>query len=190
MNREDEHSSIAERHVSLPHVRREVWLVPLFALLTTLGAMLRIHLPGTPIPATMQTFFVLVAGGIGGVMAGSLSQLLYLGLGLCGLPFFAGLSMGGAFTLSPTFGYLIGFIFAAGFMGMGRSRDRSLWMWILKALAATTVIHIFGLSYFTFYTAGDIGSAFAMGVIPFIPWDIAKAIAAAIAIQKLNRRFI
>ncbi len=168
--------------------RREFWLVPLLVLLTALGAYLRLHLPGTPVPVTMQTFFVLIAGGIGGTLAGPLSQALYLTLGLCGIPFFAALVPGGFLSSSLTLGYLIGFVFASGFMGIGYRRHSGLWSWIFRGAVATGIIYLCGISWIMMYSAGDFTSALVIGVIPFLPWDLAKVIIAALVIVYFNER--
>ena len=60
-----------------------------FALLTTLAAQLRFHIPGTPVPVTGQTFVVLLAGVTLGMRMGAGSQLIYCLLGVVGLPVFA-----------------------------------------------------------------------------------------------------
>jgi len=174
--------------VSLSHVRREVWLVPLFALLTALGALMRVHLPGTPVPATLQTLFVLIAGGVGGVFVGLASQILYMALGFCGLPFFAGSAAFGTIALTPTLGYLVGFVLAAAFMGLAGRRKSSIWVWVLKGLAATAIIYVCGIAHLTIFTGGDISTAALMGAAPFIPWDVMKVIIAALVITGLNRR--
>jgi biotin transport system substrate-specific component len=182
-----EKSTIQERiPLSLSITRRKIWLIPLFALFTAAGAFLRVYLPGTPVPLTMQTFCVLIAGGVGGAVIGVFSQALYLGLGLCGLPFFAGSMYAGGTSLSPTFGYLIGFLFASALMGMGKGKTRELWSWILRGIGATVIIYLFGISYIALFTAGDIHAAVQIGVYPFILWDMLKVISAAYLIVKLN----
>jgi len=174
--------------VSLSHVRREVWLVPLFALLTALGALIRVYLPGTPVPATLQTLFVLIAGGVGGAFAGPASQALYIALGFCGLPFFAGSAAGSTLLMSPTFGYLAGFVIASAFMGIIGKKSTSMWVWVINGLAATLIIYICGITYLTVYTGGDISSTALIGIAPFLPWDIMKVIAAALVITGLRKQ--
>ena len=85
-------------------------LASLMATLTAVGALIRV--PMFPVPFTLQTFFVLLAGGLLGPVWGGISMLIYLALGLTGFPVFAGGS-GLGIVFSPTFGYLFGFPFAA-----------------------------------------------------------------------------
>ncbi|MCH7819743.1 MAG: biotin transporter BioY, partial [Candidatus Marinimicrobia bacterium] len=91
---------------------RTVVLVGGFALLTALGALIRIPLPFTPIPITLQTFFVLLAGAMLGSKRGTLSQMVYVFAGAAGIPIFAGMSSGLALLAGPTGGFLAGFLLA------------------------------------------------------------------------------
>ena len=95
-----------------------------FALLTALGAFVRIPLPFTPVPVTLQTFFVLAAGIYLGSRDAALSQLGYLAIGAVGLPVFAGGGAGFGHFLGVTGGYLIAFPIAAAMVGAGTIDDR------------------------------------------------------------------
>lgn len=172
---------------TVAQVRSRMWVIPLFTLLTALGAYLRIPLPGTPVPATLQTFFVLVAGGLGGTVAGSLSQVLYLTLGVCGIPLFAAPVLAGTLSMSPTFGYLVGFIFAAAFMGRSHTGPAGILRWVGRGLVATGIIYVFGLSFVAVITGGDLLRAVSLGVVPFLFWDLCKVIMAAVVINHFRR---
>jgi len=89
-------------------------LIPLFTALTAVGAFIKIPIPH--VPFTMQTVMVMFAGLILGGRRGALSQLLYLVLGLMGLPIFAQ-GGGPAYVLQPSFGFLLGFIPGAFVIG-------------------------------------------------------------------------
>jgi len=84
-----------------------------FALLTVIGAKIRVPLPFTPVPGTLQTIPVLLAGILLGARAGASSQILYLSLGMAGIPVFALAGAGPAYLLGPTGGFLPGFVAAA-----------------------------------------------------------------------------
>jgi len=75
-----------------------------FLPLTALGAFVRVPLPFTPVPITLQTFFVLLSGAFLGRRSGSLTQLLYLVMGVCGAPIFTGAASGWIYLLGPTGG--------------------------------------------------------------------------------------
>ena len=86
---------------------RNLSLMALFAALTAVGAFITIPVP--PVPFSLQIFFAILAGALLGSRQGAMSIVIYLLLGLCGLPVFtkgAGLS----YLLQPTFGYLLGFV--------------------------------------------------------------------------------
>lgn len=102
--------------VHQPAVRtRRAVLVALFAALTAVGAFVRVPLPG--VPFTLQVPAVLLAGVALGPWLGAASQLAYLGVGLIGLPVFA-TGGGPGYVLTPTFGFLVGFVVAAPVVGL------------------------------------------------------------------------
>ena len=87
-----------------------------FACLTGLFAQIRLFTPWTPVPITGQVFAVILAGVILGRWGG-ISQIMYVGLGITGIPWFAGFNSGILYLTGPTGGYIIGFIIAAFFIG-------------------------------------------------------------------------
>ena len=91
-------------------------LVALFGVLTAVGAFIRVPLP-TGVPFTLQVPAVLLAGLLLGPRLGAASQAAYLAVGLLGLPVFAG-GGGPGYVLSPTFGFLVGFVAAAPAVGL------------------------------------------------------------------------
>jgi biotin transport system substrate-specific component len=96
---------------------RAVALTTLFAGLTAAGAQVSLHVPFTPVPVTLQVFFVLLAGAALGSRLGALSLAEYLALGAAGLPVFADGKSGLLAFVGPTAGYLPGFIAAAWLVG-------------------------------------------------------------------------
>ncbi|MFQ5769363.1 MAG: biotin transporter BioY, partial [bacterium] len=96
-------------------------LSSLFAALTAAGAFIKIPLPYVPI--TLQTFFVLLAGLVLGPKFGALSQIIYLAVGLLGVPIFAH-GGGPGYILQPTFGYLLGYPIAAFVIGLLTKRKK------------------------------------------------------------------
>lgn len=118
------------------------------AVLTALiivGAYIKIPVP--PVPFTMQSFFVILGGLTLGAGCGAAAVGLYIFMGLAGLPIFSG---GGGFgyVLSPTFGYIIGFMIAAFAGGRIAAASNRFWRLLCAALAATAVIYIFGMGYY------------------------------------------
>lgn len=94
---------------------KEITLVALFSGLTAVGSF--ISLPLGPVPITLQTLFVILSGILLGAKLGALSQIVYIVLGLVGAPVFAGFTGGPQTVLKPSFGFIIGFVFAAFIVG-------------------------------------------------------------------------
>lgn len=154
----------------------------LFAVLTAIGAQLRIPFPVVPI--TLQTLMVILSGTILGPYAGACSQILYVVLGLLGLPVFAG---GGGihYILHPTFGFLAGFIpgsWLAGYIVQKKRQDGRLWSYIPACIAGMAVIYLCGSAVLYLnlnFIAGKSVSLYSvakMGLIPFLPGDVLKIV--------------
>jgi biotin transport system substrate-specific component len=161
-----------------------------FAGLTVVGA--NIYIPLTPVPVTLQTLFVLLAGAAIGGRYGSLSQFLYVGMGVAGIPVFAG-SLGGlAILTGPTGGYLVSFLFVPFVVGALLRRSQAVRWQILAFSVGTALIFAAGLLHLAvFYTSG-LSGAIRVGLLPFLPGAIIK-IAAATSIFRsysaLRRHF-
>ena len=161
-------------------VSRKLALCLGMACLTGLLAQVRVPLSFTPVPITGQVFAVLLAGVLLGKHFGALSQVFYVGFGAAGLPWFSGWS---AALRVPTAGYLVGFIAAAaliGWMTDDHSRLRRLPGQILLMTAGILVIHLFGAVQFAIFMKTDLKTTLAMAVLPFIQFDLAKALAVAL----------
>jgi len=153
-----------------------------FAVLTALAAQVKFYIPFTPVPFTLQVFPVLLAGAFLGKYYGSASQLMYLSMGLAGLPVFANMRGGYAVLLGPTGGYIIGFVFAAFVVGHlihSKRNARSTPKMILAMAAGIGVIYIFGAGYLAILFGLSVREAFVMGVLPFIGVDLLKLAAAS-----------
>lgn len=148
------------------------------AVLLGFSAFVRIPIPGTPVPVTLQTFALL---GFGGLLGRSFSLQMvawYLTLGLVGAPFFAGGNSGWNHFIGPTGGYLLGFFFAAAIVGFVGEATRSFWKRCFIYLAATSAIFLPGLAWLKITTGGSWHATLAMGLFPFIAGDLVKAVAA------------
>lgn len=154
---------------------RDIILVLAFALLTGIAAKLKIEIG--PVPITMQTFTVLLAGALLGSKKGALSQITYLLIGLSGLPWFAR-GGGMSYVMSPTFGYVIGFVLAAFAVGWlcEKGWDRNLKKAVLVMLIGNIVIYLPGLFWLAKFIG--FGKVLKIGFYPFILGDILKLILA------------
>lgn len=172
----------------------------LFAALTAAGAFIRVPLP--LIPFTLQTLIVFVAGGLLGAKAGSLSQLIYISVGLIGFPVFAN-GGGIGYIYQPTFGFLLSYPIVGYVMGLlvhksikqeQTSKAKLLtYSWIYSI--GTLIIFFFGISFLMMHTkyiagreiniTGILWSAFVV----FIPTAILKIVGAAWITERLKRTF-
>ncbi|MFH1639277.1 MAG: biotin transporter BioY [Chloroflexota bacterium] len=166
-----------------------ILLALVMAVLVGLAAQVRIPLPWSPVPITGQTFAVLLAGVLLGRRWGGVSMAFYAGLGVMGVPWFTGWGSGMSHLAGPTGGYILGFIFAALFIGYMTDRyvrSRSfLSMLGIMLVANFLFIYGMGLIQLGFWMNMVKGSAVTfsgllyMGLIPFLAGDMTKAVAAA-----------
>ncbi len=135
----------------------------------------------TAIPFTMQTFAVFLAVMILGGKRGTLAIVVYLLLGLVGVPVFAGFSAGPGVLFGTTGGYLIGFVFSGLLMWlMERIADRKVWVQMLSMLLGMVTYYIIGTIWFMVVygnTNGPVSLLTALGwcVFPFVIPDLVKA---------------
>ncbi len=155
---------------------KKLGLSLLFALITGVSAQIRIPLGFTPVPLTGQVFVVLLSGVLLGGFCAGMSMIFYLILGAVGVPWFAGFRAG--INPGPTLGYLLGFIPAAIFVGLFAHRHKKLFYQILIMLIGLLLIYLFGALNFAFLLKTDFLTTIKLAVLPFIPFDIIKAILA------------
>ncbi|MHB8063666.1 MAG: biotin transporter BioY [Ruminiclostridium sp.] len=126
---------------------RNLMYIALFAALTAIGAIfLKIPLPYIPI--TLQVFFCLLAGILLGAKLGMASQIVYLAVGLCGIPVFS-LGGGPAYVLQPSFGYLLGLIVCAFVVGKlsERMKEPKILKLFLINIIGVLIIYAIGIPY-------------------------------------------
>jgi biotin transport system substrate-specific component len=153
-------------------------------VLTIAAAQASLPLPFTPVPFTLQPMVVLLGGAALGARLGMSAQILYLALGLAGLPVFAAspLPQGFARFLGPTGGFLLSYpvaAFAAGYLAE-RGFDRRYLTSVLAMGAGLAIVFACGVSWLA-WGVPNVGfnAAVRTGLIPFIPADIVKILIAA-----------
>ena len=154
------------------------WMVG-FAIATAIGA--RVEIPHQPVPYTLQTLVVLLAGAILGARNGGISQVMYLAAGVLGAPVFSGGSFGIAKLLGPTGGYLMSFPIAAAVVGYLLQGRRSLILSTVSMIAGLFAIFSAGTIQLYAVLFQDWSEAFKAGFLIFSWWDGIK-LAAAVAI--------
>lgn len=171
-------SRIDPRHIILLRIMSIIG----FALLTAISARMRIRLPYSPIPITLQVFVVLLAGFALGSTDGAASQALYLTAICAGLPLDAN-GLGIAVWTQPTAGYLASFVVAAFVTGrlMELGFNRNYTLSIAAGLVGVILIYFVGAGWLTYgFLGGDWASGWRFGVAPFILVDFGKAVFAAL----------
>ena len=171
----------AERPLPL-QILLELSLVGAFTAATVLSAHVRIPLPFTPVPLTLQTLVVLLAGGLLGPRLGFVSQTGYLLLCLLGLPVLATASF-----LGPTGGYVLGFVLAAVVMGFC-ARQAGLGALIAGTVLDSLTIWLSGSLWLAAYTGQSFSHVFALAVAPFVLGDALKCVAAVMVIRLVRPR--
>jgi len=163
-------------------------------VLTAAAAQISIPVPFTPVPFTLQPMVVLVGGAVLGSRLGMTTQLLYLALGIAGVPLFAAspvLPQGVARLLGPTGGYLLSYPAAAFVTGWLAERgfDRKYPSSFVAMLAGLAVIFAGGVCWLALFVAPARGfaGAVAAGLTPFIVPDLLKLVLAAGAMPALWR---
>jgi biotin transport system substrate-specific component len=148
------------------------------ASLVGLSAQLVVPVPGTPVPVTGQTLAVLLCGAALGARRAALSMVLYLAVGAAGVGWFAEGTSG---TGHPSFGYVVGFILAAGVVGYlaGRGGDRTPARTVLTMTVGTLLIYAVGVPWLAFALDVDLWKAMDLGLWPFLIGDALKVVAAA-----------
>jgi biotin transport system substrate-specific component len=161
---------------------KDIISVLLFSILTGISAGFKIGIGAIPI--TMQTLIVLLSGAYLGSKKGAISQLTYLTIGITGIPWF---SMGGglAYILSPTFGYLVGFIPASYIIGMLIEKNRNILNIIKSFIFGNFFIYSFGILWLS--RIFDLSKSLTIGLYPFIVGDILKTFLAIIILKNIKK---
>jgi len=169
----------------------DILYVGLFAALIAVCSWIQIPLT---VPITLQTMGVCMAAGLLGTKRGTFAVVVYILLGLVGVPVFAGFTSGVGILLNTTGGYIIGFIFTALIVGaMTKFCGKKAWVYALSMFIGTAVCYAFGTAWFIIvYNRGNadaVSLATVMGwcVTPFIIPDLVKIAVATILCTRLKR---
>jgi len=158
----------------------ELFWVISFSILTAISA--QISIPIKPVPFTLQTMVVLLAGAFLGSKNGAYSQVLYIFLGAIGLPVFAQTAdgtMGFARLIGPTGGYLLAFPVAAYLVGLITEKNQKYLTVIISMFVAELVVILFGTLYLYAAYLHNFVDAIKAGAAIFTVWMVVKVFAAA-----------
>ena len=151
-----------------------------FVCITAASAQFAVRLPFTPVPVTMQTLFVVLAGVTLGERDGFYAMLAYVAIGFAGAPVFAEFSGGPHVLLGPTGGYLVAFPAAALLAGhvssgLGGGRMAAL----AASLCGIALVLTGGASYLALISGLSFYRAAALAVVPFVAGEAVKALVAS-----------
>ena len=145
----------------------------------------------TPVPLTLQPFAVLLLGLLLTPRLAAATLGVYLLEGAAGLPVFApgfAFGVGMAHLLGPTGGYLMSYPAAAALVAyLRRNLRRGFAGAMASAAAGNILILLSGMSWLAVWTHGSVKTAFALAVLPFLPGDALKVVAAAGMVRGLDR---
>ncbi len=164
----------------------------LFAALIAVGAFITV--PMYPVPITLQTFFVVMAGLLLTPVEAFSACFIYMALGLVGLPIFAGFTGGPQSIFLPSFGFIIGFCFSSALISyLLKNIDiNSRFKSFMATLAGEILLYAIGLPYMYFALRAmgtnldSLYAVLAAGMIPFIPGDLLKMAVAVIIAPKVK----
>ncbi|MBQ3269425.1 MAG: biotin transporter BioY [Clostridia bacterium] len=166
---------------------REMTIIAVMAALICVAGPLTIAIG--PIPLSLATFTVYLAGAVLGAKRGTLAVALYLLIGAVGVPVFSGFSGGVQKLVGVTGGYLVGYLPCAWLTGLGAGDDGTRLNWRLPAMmvAGTAVLYAIGTAWFMAQTKNPLGAALGMCVLPFLPGDAVKIIAATLLSRPIRK---
>ena len=151
----------------------------------TLAAQVRIPLPFTPVPITLQTFVLYVGGAWLGGRAAVSGLALYVGAALLGLPVMSGMRGGVAAFTGATGGYIVGWLLALLLLGVLFNGARPRWAASAGAMfAASSLILFCGALHLALLLGLGPAEAFLMGVAPFLPGDALKILSASAVVRR------
>ncbi|MFA5524115.1 MAG: biotin transporter BioY [Tissierellales bacterium] len=143
------------------------------------------------VPISFTTLAIFIALYTLGMKKGTSSLIIYLLVGLAGVPVFSGFNSGPTKLLGPTGGYLIGFVFMALIAGFFIDRFFNKWyLCIVGMIIGSAICYILGTIWLMYQANLSLSSALALGVIPFIPGDLAKIFVSAYVGTKIRNHLI
>ena len=168
----------------------EMTKMALMVAMNCVSAYIIIPLPFSLSPLALQTLIVNLTGYVLNAKQAFMTMLVYLLVGLAGVPVVTGGSAGPGKLFGPTGGYIIGFLFTAVFLAYFRGEKYSFKRYaLLGCVIGIPLIYVFGVVQLKLITGMGWDKAIMTGALPFIPLDIVKCLAAAVIAGPINRIF-
>ena len=172
-----------------PSKTRELVLTALAAAVISLLAPLSVPLPFTPVPISLASFAVVLCSACLGFWQGTVGTLVYIAVGLVGLPVFAGFTGGADKLFGPTGGYIVGFVFCAAATGWLVDRaPGKVWLYPVAMVAGSLLCYAFGSLWLGMQMHLSFGQALLAGVVPFLPGDAGKIVVAGLVAYPIRQR--
>ena len=166
----------------------QITLAAIMAAILCILGPLSIPIPLSPVPITLTNLVIYFTVCLLGWKLGTVSYLVYLIIGLAGLPVFSSFGSGFGKLFGPTGGYLIGFIFMAVICGLFFEKSQNRMMIFAGLVLGSLVNYLFGTAWLAVQTNLTFYQALWAGVIPYIPGDLVKILLAVFLAPELKSR--
>lgn len=168
---------------------KQMALISLMTAIICVLAPISLTLPTSPVPISPANMVICFTVMILGMKRGTLSVLIYILLGLAGLPVFSYFTGGIGKLLGPTGGYIMGYLFLSLILGLFAERFKNKPIpSIIGALLGTICLYAFGTVWMMLQLEISLTTALWTGVLPYIPADLIKIIAAILMGNRLRKR--
>jgi biotin transport system substrate-specific component len=179
-----------QTHSASVNKTSEMTKMALMVAMNCISAYLIIPLPFSMSPIALQTMIVNLTGYVLNTKQAFMTMLVYLLVGLAGVPVFTGGSAGPGKLFGPTGGYLFGFLLTAVFLAYFKGEKYSFKRYaLLGCIIGIPLIYAPGVIQLKLVTGMAWDKALMTGALPFIPLDIVKCLAAAVIAGPINRIF-
>ena len=170
---------------------KQLALVGLMAAVICVLGPLALSIPISPVPISLGTLAIYFVMSVLGMKLGTLSVIIYILLGLVGVPVFAGFTAGPGKLFGPTGGYIIGYIFMAMICGFFVDKfGQKLPLYFLGMILGTAICYLFGTIWLQVQLETTFVKALAMAVLPYIPGDLVKLIIAMAVGFQVRKRLL
>ncbi len=177
-----------KEHTARKFTTFQMALIAVMTAITCILGPLSIPIPISPVPITLTNLVIYVTVCLLGWKFGTISYLLYLIIGIIGLPVFSAFGSGFGKLLGPTGGYLIGFIFMAIICGITFEKCSNKFLIFFGLVLGSLVNYAFGTVWLCHQAHLTFFQGLWAGVIPYIPGDLIKIIIAILVAPVLKKR--
>ena len=165
------------------------YAITVTALMTAVTCILApLSIPIGPVPISLTNLAIYISLYLLGWKRGTISYLIYLLIGLVGIPVFSGFTGGPAKLAGPTGGYIIGFIAMAIIAGLVIDDFHQPWLQLIGMIVGTIICYVLGTAWFCFEAKSTVSGALSICVFPFIPGDLIKMIIAMLIGPAIKKR--